>query len=82
MQQKQGIVHSTKMINKIPVNDDQRLEAQCDTMINMAPIMRCKTASQNNKNMTVQLFNFQGVDCKDLSSLAEQISRWGGQKSH
>lgn len=37
---KQGIVHPTKMVNKMPVNDDSKLEAQCDIMMKGTPVMQ------------------------------------------
>lgn len=73
VQQKQGIVHPTKMINKIPVNDDPRLEAQCDTMINMAPTMQYRFDGQNNNNITVQLFRLRGTDCYNLDDVVRKL---------
>lgn len=75
VQQKQGIVHPTKMINKIPVNDDPRLEAQCDTMINMAPTMQYRFDGQNNNNITVQLFGFRGADCNNLNDVVVKLQQ-------
>lgn len=69
VQQKQGIVHPTKIVNKLPLNDDPKLEAQSDAMVQGTPVMQRRAVEEGASSMTVQLLTFRGHKYRTLRDL-------------